>query len=88
MLQTAQKGYVIIMKEHDLPAQANVNFEEKKEYLRHSAMEKKRQNEVPRIVAEIKNQASTKIKMYLDTTSDPAKALEKYRDSSEKATNR
>lgn len=88
VLQTAQKGYVIIMKEHDLPAQANVNFEEKKEYLRHSAMEKKRQNEVPRIVAEIKNQASTKIKMYLDTTSDPAKALEKYRDSSEKATNR
>lgn len=85
VLQTAQQGYVVIMKEYDHPAQ-NVNFEDKKELIRQSALEKKRQTEVPKIIAEIKSQASTRIKMYLDTTSDPSKALEKYKDAFEKGT--
>jgi parvulin-like peptidyl-prolyl isomerase len=87
VLQTAQQGYVVIMKEYDHPAQ-NVNFEDKKELIRQSAMEKKRQTEVPKIIAEIKSQASTRIKMYLDTTSDPARALEKYKDAFEKGSKR
>lgn len=78
VLQTAQQGYVVIMKEYDHPAQ-NVNFEDKKELIRQSAMEKKRQTEVPKIIAEIKSQASTRIKMYLDTTSDPARRGEVQR---------
>jgi hypothetical protein len=82
VLQTPQKGFVIIMKVHELAAQ-NVAFEDRKEMLRHTALEKKRQVEVPRIIQEMKNQASTRIKMYLDTTSDPSKALEKYKNSFE-----
>ena len=65
-----------------------MNFEDKKELIRQSAMEKKRQTEVPKIIAEIKSQASTRIKMYLDTTSDPARALEKYKDAFEKGSKR
>ncbi|MFT3882999.1 MAG: peptidylprolyl isomerase [Gemmatales bacterium] len=78
VLQTPQKGWVIILKEHDFPANPNVTFEEKKEALRASALEKKRQTKVPEIIAELKSQASTKIQLFLDSQEDPAKALEKY----------
>lgn len=78
VLQTPQKGYVIILKEHDFPANPNVTFEQKKEELRASALEKKRQTEVPKIIAELKNQATNKIQLFFDSQEDPAKAVEKY----------
>lgn len=81
VLQTAQQGYVIIYKEQDLAARTDVTFEQKVEEIRNSALEKKRQVEVPRIIAEIKNQASTKIQFYLGNSNDPGKALEKYKDA-------
>lgn len=81
VIQTTQNGHVIIFKEQDIAARTDVTFEQKKEEIRNSAMEKKRQIEVPKIIAEIKSQASTKIQFYLGTENDPGKALEKYKDS-------
>ncbi len=78
VIQTPQRGYVIILKDHEYPARTDVTFEQKKEELRASALEKKRQTEVPKIIAEIKKQASTKIQLFLDSQEDPAKAVEKY----------
>lgn len=81
VLQTPQNTFVIIYKEGEIPARTNVSFEQKKEELRNSALEKKRQNEVPKIIAELKNQASTKIQLLLDKNEDAGKALEKYEKS-------
>ncbi|HQR07824.1 MAG TPA: peptidylprolyl isomerase [Gemmatales bacterium] len=78
VIQTPQRGYVIILKDHEYPARTDVTLEQKKEELRASAMEKKRQTKVPEIIAEIKKQASTKIQLFLDSQEDPAKAIEMY----------
>jgi hypothetical protein len=78
VIQTPQKTYVIIYKEGEIPANTKVAFEQKKEELRSFAMEKKRQVKVPEIIAELKNQASTKIKLLLDTNEETNRALEKY----------
>lgn len=77
VLQTPQKSFVIVLKEGELPAQ-NVTFESKKESLRQSALEKKRQTEVPKIIAELKGLASTKIQILLGNDGDVNKMLEKY----------
>lgn len=78
VLQMRQGTYVIILKEGEVPAKTNVTFEQKKEELRISAMEKKRRVEVPKIIAELKAQAKNKIEILLDKQEDPGKAAEKY----------
>jgi len=78
VLQTRNGLFVIMLKEAELPAKANVTFEQKKEELRISAMEKKRRVEVPRIINELKKQAKTKIQILLDSQEDAGKAAEKY----------
>lgn len=78
VLQTPEKGYVILMKVQELPARADVTLEQKIDEIRISALEKKRQVEVPKIIAELKKQASTKIKLFLGTENDPQKSIEKY----------
>jgi hypothetical protein len=78
VLQTPQRTYVIILKEGEIPAKANVTFEQKKEELRISAMEKKRRVEVPKIIAELKAQAKNKIQILLDGQEDAGNALQKY----------
>ncbi|MFO0813548.1 MAG: hypothetical protein U0796_10030 [Gemmatales bacterium] len=88
VLQMAEKVYVIIMKEHDLPAKSGVSFESCREELKASALEKKRQVEVPKIVKQIKDQASTQIQIYLGQDKDNSKLLEKYRKDFEKTTDR
>jgi PPIC-type PPIASE domain len=78
VLQMRNGMHVIMLKEAELPAKANVTLEQKKEELRISAMEKKRRVEVPKIIAELKKQAADKIKILLDTNEDAASALQKY----------
>ncbi len=78
VMQMAQGTYVIILKEGEVPAKTNVTFEQKKEELRVSAMEKKRRVEVPKIIDELKKQAKNKIQILLDKQEDPGKAAEKY----------
>jgi len=78
VLQTPQGGFAIILKEGEIPAKANVTFEQKKEELRIPAMEKKRRSEVPKIIAELKAQASNRIQILLDSHEDAGKAVEKY----------
>lgn len=78
VLQTPEKGYAIIMKVDELPARTDVTFEQKMDEVRITAIEKKRQTEVPKIIAELKNQANTKIKIYLGNENDTKKLIEQY----------
>lgn len=78
VLGTPEKGFAIIMKVKELPAQSNVTFDQKRESLRMSALERKRSTEVPKIIAELKSQASTKIKLYLGNENNTKRLIEQY----------
>lgn len=78
VLQTPERGYAIIMKVRELPARTDVTFEQKIDEVRVAALEKKRQSEVPKIIENLKSQASTRIKLYLDKENDTRKLIEQY----------
>lgn len=65
VIQTPQGGYVIIMTEHHLPAQPNITFGQVKEQLRVAALERKREAEIPKIIARFEDEAKGKIKIFL-----------------------
>ncbi|MBL8825096.1 MAG: hypothetical protein JNJ77_21080 [Planctomycetia bacterium] len=78
VLQTPEKGFVIIMKVKEIPARTDVTFEQKAEELKQTALEKKRQVEVPRIIKEMRDQASANIKLFLGNEQNTKKLIEQY----------
>jgi hypothetical protein len=78
VLQTPEGGWVILLKEHQIPARADVTFEQKREELLQSARERKGQQEVPAIVQNLKKEYQGKIKNYLNQNSDLNSILSQY----------
>jgi hypothetical protein len=87
VLEMAKDTYVIIMKEHSIPAKTGITLDDRRDQVKASALERKRQLEVPKIIQQIKDQASSQIKIYLGNDRDP-KLLDKYRSTFENTSNR
>jgi len=78
VLGTPERGFVIIMKVKEIPARTDVTIEKKAEELKQTALEKKRQVEVPRIIKEMRDQAQTSIKLFLGNEQNTKKVIEQY----------
>lgn len=88
VLEMAKNTYVIIMKEHAIPARTGITLDDRRDQVKASALARKRELEVPKIIEQIKNQASTQIKIYLGNDRNPAKLVDQYRSTFENTTNR
>lgn len=79
-IQTPEGAWVLLLKEHLLPARTDVTFDKKREELLNSARERKSQKEMPEIIAGMKKEYAGKIKVYLGEGSNLTNILNQYQN--------
>jgi hypothetical protein len=79
-LQAPEGAWVLLLKEHQLPARTDVTFEQKREELLTSARERKGQKKIPEIVNSLKREYAGKIQVYLGEGSNLNNILNQYQN--------